>query len=92
MGIKKLLAQKYAGFISLDEVLGQMSKSSGVSYQEAATALHILLEEAAFDAPRWRVKNLLKGISGATFDQHDSAATTLRNIAEWGYPSDELPF
>jgi hypothetical protein len=92
MGIKKLLAQKYAGFISLDEVLGQMSKSSGVSYQEAATALHILLEDDAFDAPGWRVKHRLQGISVATIDQHESAATTLRHIAEFGYPDDAVPF
>ena len=92
MGIKELLAQKYAGFISLDDVLGQMAKSSGVSYQEAATALHILLEDGAFYAPSWRIKNRLQGISEATFDQWESAATTLRHIAEVGYPDDGLPF
>jgi hypothetical protein len=92
MGIKKLLAQKYAGFISLDKLLGQMAASSGVSYQDAATALHILLEEQAQEAPSWRVKDRLRGIGEATGDQKISAAKTLKNIAEQGYPDDELPF
>ncbi len=84
MGIKKLLAEKYAGFISLEKVLGQMAKSSGVSYQDAATALHILLEDQAQDAPSWRVKDRLQGISEATNNQKTTASKTLKNIAEQG--------
>ena len=91
MGVKKLLARKYAGFISLDEVLGQIAESSGVGYQEAATALHILLWEE-LDSPIWRIKDRLHGISDASTTERGLANKTLRNIAVQGYPDDALPF
>ena len=91
MGVKKILAQKYAGFISLDQVIGQMAKSSGTSYQDAATALCILWRDE-LDSPDWHIKDRLQGISKASSVERISATKTLIHIAEFGYPDDGLPF
>ena len=92
MGVKNILARKYAGFVSLDQVLSQMAKSSGASYQECAEALYILFQEYPESAPNWYDKNFSQGVSKADASQQPRVLETLRHIAEFGYPNDGLPW
>ncbi len=66
MSVKKLLAKQEAGFMSLHDVLTEMTKIDDASYQQAATALHRLIMKNPIDAaPTWWTKTILNVLEGA---------------------------
>ena len=96
MGVKKLLEKQDAGFISLHDLLLEMTKAGdGCTLQEAATALCSLLRNTdRLKRPILLNKTDMRGLTLASRDLNSSAMYRLQYVAkngEWE-ESDALPF
>lgn len=93
MGVREVLAEIEASFISLDDVLRRMSAAEGVTYREAAIALlRWIRETPAPQRPRW----MRDSASGAEVDPMGDrfGMRCLTQAALLGEPEndDDIPF
>lgn len=88
VGIKEILAERYQGFISLDSLLSQMAEAENESYQDAAEALLMLLENFEDTAPKWRVMEKSKGTREAMPEEINGCFKMIESIAIRGVPDD----
>ena len=96
MGVKKLLAQQDAGFISLHDLLLKMTKAGdGCTLQEAAMVLcRLLADSDSSNRPRLKMKSLTHGIL-TILDRERSPIQRLHYVADNGnFESnhDDIPF
>jgi hypothetical protein len=85
MGIKDTLDQPDGKFVSIDQAVSRLSTENGVSYVEAAHALHITLRDAdSQDVPGWAMldpdKGLLRIADGGAY------ISQVRLCEEYGEP------
>jgi hypothetical protein len=101
MSVKRMLAKRDAGFISLHEVLTRMTKVDGATYQDAAKALFRAMldeEEAPSIKWKWRVISNLLGKEIASGKEEARAVELLVGVADFGMPNklddlkDGIPF
>lgn len=98
MGIRELLAEQDAEFVSLRALLEQMSTTEGVTLQDAATALARWLNTCG-DAPEFHSWTRIGGICSASRAEQAKACGALSRVANGGdfRPSfedmdDDIPF
>ena len=96
MGVKKFLEKQDAGFISLHDLLVQMTNAGdGCTLQEAAIALSRLLWEAGqYESPSWLHKDPMRGITEANGSKPGMqlAYVAKNGRFEWEELSDDIPF
>lgn len=87
MSVKRMLAKRDAGFISLHEVLTRMTKVDGATYQDAAKALfRVMLDEEEDPSIKWKwrvISNLL-GKEIASEKEGGMAVELLVHVADYG--------
>jgi hypothetical protein len=80
MSIENLLARQRGSFISVGEMLTQLSESSGIPEREVATALYrLLFIDTKFD--RWVMYSPLYGPARATEEFKSFVETYLETVA-----------
>ena len=96
VGVKNMLAEHAAGFISLHDVLTRMTQTVGATYQESAIALYRLLSAAGdHRSPQWKFWDDLRGKQALSDRDALEAWECLVQAARSGVPEeldDEIPF
>lgn len=93
MGIKEILAEQDAPYISLRQLLTDIAASDGCSLGEAATVLNRLLATKR-DAPTWASYTKANGIlmAPANNKARDCLLYVVNNGKFYDFDDDDIPF
>ena len=98
MGIREILAEQDAEFVSLRSLIEQLAAADGSSIKDVATYLHRLFEISS-DAPEWYSRTGPDPMQWMTPKAARNAANALRYVAlhgtfgeQWSDVDDDIPF